>query len=306
MMMGGGLFMTNTISRVAGLVAGIMLLTMVVPAGAQVRAQQNIITQLLWQSLQNCYISPIETVEDDDEIVLRTELNKYGDLADLPSLISSDPLTSGERALLRQATVALINCTPITSGGGDKSIYGTFNMVINQQGLLLTDVDARVGSAAPTLETLPAQAEEPVQQAAPAEAPEPVAEAPASNTPELGTKSSEALMGLTREDRNEIQRRLTLMNYDTRGVDGTFGPGSRGALKAWQRDSGIPISGFLNLNQLAFMREQSQDLYTEWQNRPKRYVDRNGCLREANGQIIQNRSFKCDIAATSQNLGISR
>ena len=96
------------------------------------------------------------------------------------------------------------------------------------------------------------------------------------------------------------------MDYDTRGVDGVFGPGSRGALKAWQRDSGIPISGYLNLNQVVFMREQSQDLYTEWQNRPKRYVDRNGCLREANGRIIQNRSFKCDIAATSQNLGISR
>lgn len=300
--------MTTKISRVAGLVSGIVLLSLAIPAGAQVRAQKNIITQLLWQSLQNCYVSPVEPVEGDDEIILHAELNSRGDIANLPSLLSVDPLTSGERALLRQATVALINCAPITSGGGDKSIYGTFNMVVNQQGLLLTDVDARVGSAGTPLETLAAPDESAPEVVATVEEEAPVEEtlSPENNLPELGTKSSEARMELARDDRREIQRRLTLMNYDTRGVDGVFGPGSRSALKAWQRDSGIPISGYLNLNQLAFMREQSQYLYTEWQNRPKRYVGRNGCLREPDGRIIKNRSFKCDLAAASQRVGISR
>lgn len=85
---------------------------------AQSRVQQSIITQLLWQSLRQCYEAQTEHLDADDEVIIAVELNAFGDIADLPHLVSPTRLSDGERALLRQATVALIDCTPITSARG--------------------------------------------------------------------------------------------------------------------------------------------------------------------------------------------
>lgn len=46
------------------------------------------------------------------------------------------------------------------------------------------------------------------------------------------TEQAESALGLRREDRRQVQRRLTLLGFDTRGVDGLFGPGSRRAIGA--------------------------------------------------------------------------
>lgn len=120
------------------------------------------------------------------------------------------------------------------------------------------------------------------------------------------TQAIENELGLTRNDRREIQRRLDLLDYNTRGIDGVFGPGSRSAILQWQVDFGVPGSGYFDLNQIALLREMSQELYAEWDARPKRYYDRNGCLREPNGTIIQGRTFKCDLNAASQSIGLSK
>ena len=49
--------------------------------------------------------------------------------------------------------------------------------------------------------------------------------------------------GLTIEDRQTIQRRLTAAGYDTGGDDGVIGPNSRSAIEAWQRDNGQAVTG---------------------------------------------------------------
>ena len=44
-------------------------------------------------------------------------------------------------------------------------------------------------------------------------------------------------LNLTRNERRAIQRNLTLLEFDTRGIDGIFGPRSRGAIRNWQQET---------------------------------------------------------------------
>ena len=57
-------------------------------------------------------------------------------------------------------------------------------------------------------------------------------------------------LNLTRNERRAIQRNLTLLEYNTRGVDGIFGPGTRGAIRNWQQDNGFPQTSFLTPSQI--------------------------------------------------------
>ena len=57
-------------------------------------------------------------------------------------------------------------------------------------------------------------------------------------------------LNLTRNQRRAIQRNLTLLEYNTRGVDGIFGPGSRGAIRNWQQDNGFAQTSFLSTEQI--------------------------------------------------------
>ncbi len=52
-------------------------------------------------------------------------------------------------------------------------------------------------------------------------------------------------LGLIRPQRRKIQDDLTVLGYDTRGIDGVFGRGTRRAIAAWQRDNGFPDTGYL-------------------------------------------------------------
>jgi hypothetical protein len=88
------------------------------------------------------------------------------------------------------------------------------------------------------------------------------------------TEEDETLLGLNRDQRREIQRRLTLIGFDTNGVDGALGRKSRAAISNWQQDRGLPVSGFLNEAQVSLLSSESQELYEKWleedRNRPQR------------------------------------
>lgn len=75
------------------------------------------------------------------------------------------------------------------------------------------------------------------------------------SAPEREARDAEEGLNLTREARRGIQRDLALLGFDPRGIDGLFGPGSRAAISAWQRDQGFEETGFLNGNQLLRLRE---------------------------------------------------
>lgn len=75
--------------------------------------------------------------------------------------------------------------------------------------------------------------------------------------PEVDDRLEERLLGLTAAERREIQRRLTLLGYDTRGSDGVFGRNTRRAIAAWQRDEGLRASGYITADQLRELRRQT-------------------------------------------------
>lgn len=70
---------------------------------------------------------------------------------------------------------------------------------------------------------------------------------------EAQAQAAEAALGLDRTDRRNIQRNLSLLGYNPRGIDGIFGPGSRAAIKAWQRANGYDPTGYLTAQQVRAM-----------------------------------------------------
>jgi len=67
----------------------------------------------------------------------------------------------------------------------------------------------------------------------------------------------ERLLGLTLDERREVQRRLTELGYRTGGADGSFGANTRRALSAWQQDEGLSATGYLTADQLRELRRQT-------------------------------------------------
>ncbi len=61
---------------------------------------------------------------------------------------------------------------------------------------------------------------------------------------------AEEALGLTREQRRDIQSDLTTMGFDTRGIDGIFGQGTRRAIMNWQQENGFAQSGYLTMEQV--------------------------------------------------------
>ena len=69
-------------------------------------------------------------------------------------------------------------------------------------------------------------------------------------TPEERARLEEESLNLSRNQRRIIQRELSLLGYQTGGVDGIFGRRSRLAVSAWQGNINVPRTGFLNANQI--------------------------------------------------------
>ena len=67
----------------------------------------------------------------------------------------------------------------------------------------------------------------------------------------------EAALELGSAKRQQIQRNLTVLDYDTRGVDGIFGPGTRGAISDWQQENGFEATGFLTAEQIDILSEMA-------------------------------------------------
>ncbi|MEQ9121853.1 MAG: peptidoglycan-binding domain-containing protein [Alphaproteobacteria bacterium] len=62
-----------------------------------------------------------------------------------------------------------------------------------------------------------------------------------------------------------MQRRLTLTGYDTNGVDGVFGGGTRRAVSAWQSQNSLAASGYLDRAQYSLLISQTETQYSQWQ-----------------------------------------
>ena len=78
----------------------------------------------------------------------------------------------------------------------------------------------------------------------------PIPAAPATATQPASTsavaKREEDNLGFNQVDRSELQSMLEMLGYNTGGIDGRFGPNTRVAISRWQRETGLPPSGFLD------------------------------------------------------------
>ena len=68
--------------------------------------------------------------------------------------------------------------------------------------------------------------------------------------PYYAQRRAEEALALGREARRKIQRDLTILGHDPRGIDGIFGPGSRKAIGQWQDTVGEEPSTYLTGQQV--------------------------------------------------------
>lgn len=111
------------------------------------------------------------------------------------------------------------------------------------------------------------------------------------NTPER----IEARLNLTRDERRAIQRHLTLLGFDPRGIDGIFGPGTRGAIGTWQGREGLVRTGFLDRDQIHRLAGQAARRAAELEEEARR--------RQAE-QERQDRAFWRDTGAGQDEAGL--
>jgi len=75
--------------------------------------------------------------------------------------------------------------------------------------------------------------------------------------PNRAARLEEESLSLTRNQRREIQRDLSLLDYNTRGIDGIFGKGTRAAVGAWQNKNGFEASSYLTREQITTLSAQA-------------------------------------------------
>lgn len=62
---------------------------------------------------------------------------------------------------------------------------------------------------------------------------------------------------LTRDERETLQRELSERGYNPGGIDGVIGPNTRRALRAWQRDEGLPADGYPSAAVLSLLLDEA-------------------------------------------------
>lgn len=77
------------------------------------------------------------------------------------------------------------------------------------------------------------------------------------NDPAALARAAEEALGLNRNQRQQIQRSLSILDYDTRGIDGIFGTGSRNAIRGWQTARGFTVTGYMDGPQVNALGQQA-------------------------------------------------
>lgn len=72
-------------------------------------------------------------------------------------------------------------------------------------------------------------------------------------------QAAEDALGLSVDQRRQIQRDLALLGYNPRGIDGIFGPATRTAIRSWQQATGFTVTGYIDAPQLDRLRAQARD-----------------------------------------------
>ncbi|WP_394155519.1 peptidoglycan-binding protein [Loktanella salsilacus] len=102
----------------------------------------------------------------------------------------------------------------------------------------------------------------------------------ALRNPDSAFKQAEDALKLPIEARRAVQRNLQVLGFDTRGIDGIFGPGTRGAIRTWQGQNNTAQTGYLTadtigrINDQAARRAAELELQAEQRRTANRTADR--------------------------------
>ncbi len=79
----------------------------------------------------------------------------------------------------------------------------------------------------------------------------------ARSEPGRDARLAEEALGLSRDQRRELQRALSLIGFNTKGIDGIFGAGTRAAIVAWQQKNVVPATSYLTQAQIVRITAQA-------------------------------------------------
>ena len=79
-----------------------------------------------------------------------------------------------------------------------------------------------------------------------------------TDTPQARAERAEQALDLSRDVRRDIQRDLSLLGFNTRGIDGIFGRGTRAAISDWQTAQGLTATGYVTADQIARLDGQAE------------------------------------------------
>ncbi|MCV2872702.1 peptidoglycan-binding protein [Defluviimonas sp. WL0050] len=79
-----------------------------------------------------------------------------------------------------------------------------------------------------------------------------------ADDPVAQARAAEEALRLSRDQRRQIQRDLSILDIDPKGIDGLFGPGSRNAIGTWQRRNGHETTGYITAPQMAALAAQAE------------------------------------------------
>ena len=102
----------------------------------------------------------------------------------------------------------------------------------------------------------------------------------------LGTIDTEALISLNRNQRTDLQLRLTALGHNTQGADGKIGPNSRRAIADWQQHRSIPATTYLTREQWNHLQQESDPLMAAI------YAERERITRTAKTTVKKKRKVR--------------
>jgi PAS domain-containing protein len=125
---------------------------------------------------------------------------------------------------------------------------------------------------------------------------------------------TEEALALGRHRRIDVQRRLALAGFDPSGIDGTFGPRTRGAIADFQIAWNFPVTGYLEAAVYADLNQRTESAYQALMRqaaaapsaapalapiaRERRLASADEdilCARRSDGRIIERQSLACDL-----------
>ena len=99
--------------------------------------------------------------------------------------------------------------------------------------------------------------------------------------PDREARVAEERLGLSRGSRRVIQRHLTVLGYNTRGVDGIFGGGTRRAIANWQQQNGFAQTSYLTADQITVLGDQATARASELDREAEREAERQRAAEES-------------------------